>query len=88
VAARKSSTRSKPQPEAAISPEAAVEQPEGPEVDQPLDAVIVVKTVSEDGTLGVKVVPNGSVQVTEVQTLLEIGLKNFREQIGLGQAQR
>lgn len=89
MAARKSSGRSRPQPKTEEVPEQPAEDAGKTDDDAPLDAVIVVKTVNEDGSLGVNVIPNGNVQVTEVQTLLEFGLKSFREQIGLpGQSPR
>lgn len=53
------------------------------EDDQPLDAVIIVKTVTPDGNFGTSIVLNGNIQPTEVQTLIEFGLKGWRNQLGL-----
>lgn len=64
----------------------------GPEPDKvedqeveaaPLDAVIVVKDVSPDGAINTRCMVNGSVQPTEVETLLGLALKGWREQLGL-----
>lgn len=54
-----------------------------PPSDPPLDAVIVIKETDPDGNLRTNIVTNGSVQPTEVQTLLELGLKGWRERLGL-----
>lgn len=53
------------------------------EDDTPMDAVIVIKTTADDGTIKTQVMTNGTVQATEVQTLLELGLKGWRERLGL-----
>ncbi len=58
--------------------------PQGEGGDQMPDAVLVIKSIGQDGTLNVDVQTVGSVQVTEVQTLLELGLGSFRNRIGLG----
>ncbi len=50
---------------------------------QSLDVVLVIKRVAENGSISAEVVTNGNVLATEVQTLIELGLKNWREQIGL-----
>jgi hypothetical protein len=47
------------------------------------DAVLVVKSTDEDGTISVDVVALGKVMPTEVQTLLELGVGKWRQQIGL-----
>lgn len=51
--------------------------------DKPLDAVIIVKTVTPDGNFGTQVILNGDVKPTEVQTIIEFGLKGWRSQLGL-----
>jgi hypothetical protein len=65
--------------------QAAVPQaPEGGEApEQSTPGVFVTKERDGEGNLNINIVPVG-VEVTEVQTILEIGLKSFREQIGLG----
>lgn len=62
--------------------QAAKEIAAPPEEDQPLDAVIIVKELV-DGETRTKVVVNGSVQITEVETLLKLGLKGFQAEMGL-----
>lgn len=57
-------------------------------VEESFDAVIVLKEKTDDGGIRTKVVTNGSVQPTEVQTLLELAVLGWREQIGLGQSKR
>lgn len=52
------------------------------------DAVIVVKETNPDGGIATKVLMNGSIQATEVQTLLELAVLGWRDQIGLGQSKR
>lgn len=52
------------------------------------DAVIVVKEATPDGGISTKVLTNGNVQATEVQTLLELAVLGWRDQIGLGQPKR
>lgn len=49
----------------------------------PLNAVIVIKTVDDDGTIRVDPIVQGNVQATEVQTLLELGVQRWRQRIGL-----
>lgn len=56
--------------------------------EQPLNAVIVVKVEDEDGNIGTNVIPNGDVRPTEIQTLLELAINSWREQIGVGQSKR
>lgn len=59
-----------------------VDQPEeAPTVTQP-DAVVIHR-IEEDGQIRTVVQPVGDVRVTEVQTLMELGLQAWREQIGL-----
>lgn len=52
-----------------------------PEVSQP-DAVVIHR-VEEDGQIKTVVQPIGDVRPTEVQTLIELGLQSWRDQIGL-----
>jgi hypothetical protein len=54
---------------------------EAPQAD--LNAVIVVKTIDEQGNLRTQVQTSGSVQITEVQFLLEAAIKDFRKAVGL-----
>lgn len=56
--------------------------------EQPLNAVIVVKIEDENGNIGTNVIPNGDVRPTEIQTLLELAINSWREQIGVGQTKR
>lgn len=66
------------------SPEPPVIDGKAEEVETPtLDAVVIVKTVSDDGTISTDVQSNGNVQATEVQTLIEMGLRSWRAKIGL-----
>lgn len=51
--------------------------------EEPLDAVLVVKTTDDEGRITTNVLLNGNIQATEVQTLLEFGLKTWRNQLGL-----
>lgn len=47
-------------------------------------AVIVVRTVSPDGTVKAEVADlQGDVQITEVQTILELAVRGWRQRIGL-----
>jgi hypothetical protein len=57
-------------------------QVDRPIEDETLNAVIVVKE-TVDGEIRTKVVLSGTVQTTEVETLLKLGLKGFQEQMGL-----
>lgn len=61
----------------ADAPADATDAPEVP------NAVLVIKTVGEDGGIGTSIQVLGNVQITEVQTLLELGLKAFRNDVGL-----
>lgn len=58
------------------------------EPQEPLNAVIVIKEETSDGGIQTKVMTNGSIQATEVQTLLELAVIGWRDQIGLGQPKR
>ena len=53
------------------------------ETPEPLNAVVVVKTTDDEGNIGTEVVMNGNVLPTEVQTLLELAVKGWRQRIGL-----
>lgn len=84
-------TRTPKEKTPAVEPDAPVEVPaeEGKAADVGIpDGVLIVKNVDEQGNLSVNVVPTGNVQITEVQTIIEVGLRFFREQLGLGQAPR
>ncbi len=50
---------------------------------EPLDVVLIVKRLGPDGSISADVATNGAVQATEVQTLIELGLKSWRKKIGL-----
>lgn len=52
------------------------------EKETSIDAVLVLKKVEGD-SISTEVQPLGDVQATEVQTLLELGVKRWRNQIGL-----
>jgi hypothetical protein len=54
--------------------EEAATQPEG---------VLVIKNTDEDGNIFTEIVPVGDVRMTEVQTILELGVLRWRSQIGL-----
>lgn len=56
--------------------------------EEELDAVVVVKEKRPDGGINTKVLLNGSIEATEVQTLLELAVLGWRDQIGLGQPKR
>lgn len=54
-----------------------------PEVSEPeIDGVLVLKRIDGD-SITTEVQALGSVQPTEVQTLLELGVQRWRRQIGL-----
>lgn len=57
----------------------AVEEPEAPEVD----AVIVVRTKQPDGSISTEVMVQGSIELDQVQTLLELAVRGWRKRIGL-----
>ncbi len=44
---------------------------------------VVIHRLEEDGQIKTVVQPVGDVRATEVQTLLELGILSWREQIGL-----
>jgi hypothetical protein len=62
-----------------VTPEETVEEAAP---SQP-NAVLVIRKVEADGTINCDAVPLGDVQVTEVQTILELGLAGFRQKVGL-----
>lgn len=49
----------------------------------PVSAVVVVKTVDAEGNISTEIVLQGEVQATEVQTLLELAVRGWRQRIGL-----
>jgi hypothetical protein len=67
---------------AAAAPEAPVEVTE---TQQDPDAVVIVKIVDEHGNIKTGIQTLGNVQITEVATLLELGLRGFRAELGLSQ---
>ncbi len=46
------------------------------------DAVVIFKRTDEEGNVTTAIQALGNVQVTEVQTLIELGLRGFRESLG------
>jgi hypothetical protein len=50
---------------------------------QDFDAVIVIREFNEGGAVGTKIVLNGDIKATEVQTILELGIAGWRRQIGV-----
>lgn len=50
---------------------------------EPVDGVLVRVVRKEDGAVGTEVTPLGDVRVTELVTILELGLKGLRERLGL-----
>lgn len=52
------------------------------------NGVLVTKIVDADGRLSTSLQVLGDVQITEAQFLLELGIKEFRQALGLGQAGR
>lgn len=71
---RKSATQ-KPAPSPA---EATVE-------DATPNGVLIVKTTDEEGNIGTNTVPLGNVIATEVQTIIELGLKGWRQKLGFAE---
>lgn len=53
------------------------------EDDTPFNGVVIVREFNEDGGVGTKVILSGNVKPTEVQTIIDLGLKGWREQIGV-----
>lgn len=72
------------EPVDAPQPEASPPVPPAPE-EPPIDAVIVRKVIDQTGAISTEIILNGKVQPTEVQTLLELGVKGWRKQIGLSE---
>lgn len=70
-------------PEEVIEGSAEEVAPETAPDSAPPNAVVIVKTVSDDGTISTDVTTSGTVQATEVQTLIELGLRSWRSKIGL-----
>jgi hypothetical protein len=61
------------------------EAPSTPEVegDAPPNAVLIVRVEDEQGNVSTDAVPLGDVKPTEVQTIIELGLANWRAKLGL-----
>lgn len=55
--------------------------PDETENTEVLNAVIVVRRETENG-VETDVIANGDVKVTEIQTILELGLSKWRKQLG------
>lgn len=47
------------------------------------NGVLVIRKIDDEGNVSVAAVPIGDVTSTEVQTILELGLREWRERIGL-----
>jgi hypothetical protein len=56
---------------------------EGTETPKDPDAVVIVKITDDRGNVSTAVQTLGDLQATEVQTIIEIGLKGWRDQLGL-----
>lgn len=53
-----------------------------PTAEPPLNAVLVIRE-ENNGQIETKVVVNGDVRATEVETLLKLGLQGWQKQIGV-----
>lgn len=53
------------------------------EAAETIDAVVVIKQTAEDGSISTDVVLQGEVKATEVQTILELAVRGWRQRIGL-----
>lgn len=65
-----------PTEEDAVIEPAPVEQP-------PLDAVIVIREVNENGDITPRLMLNGNVTLDQVDTLLRLALKGWQTKLGL-----
>jgi hypothetical protein len=61
----------------------AAERKAAAAADKPIHGVLVARTFDKDGNVCTTVQCIGDVKVTEVATILEIGLKGFRKNIAL-----
>lgn len=50
--------------------------------EQP-NAVVVLREFAEDGGVQTKVVISGDIRITEVETILRLGLNGWQQQAGL-----
>lgn len=72
--------RRKPaEPPVKAVPDVPEEQPAA----DPLDAIIVVRETNAEGGIDTRVILNGDVRATEVETLLKLGLQGWQRQIGV-----
>lgn len=55
----------------------------GPEAQQAPPGVLVMKSKDAQGNIGVRAEPVGGVEPTEVLTLLELAIDEFRARVGL-----
>lgn len=53
-----------------------------PPPEEKPDAVVIFKRTDDEGNVTTAVQPLGDVKITEIQTLIELGLRGFREQLG------
>lgn len=62
-------------------------EPETTEVpldpEQAVDGVVVIKVTDDEGNINTQIQPLGKVQVTEIETLLGLGLNGWRAKLGL-----
>ncbi len=57
-------------------------EPKADEVTSP-NGVLVLRVVEDDGRISTTTQPLGDVKVTEIQTILELGIQDFRAKAGL-----
>ena len=74
--------KTKTEPEVIEGNAEEVEQPAAP------NGVFVIKVVDDKGNISTDLQTTGNVQATEVQTILELAIVRWREQLGFGQASR
>jgi ACT domain-containing protein len=65
--------------------ELGVETSDEPSEDAPEqpNGVLIVRIEDEEGNISTDTVPLGNVKATEVQTIIELGLSNWRAKLGL-----
>jgi hypothetical protein len=57
--------------------------PPSPAQEPTLDAVVVIRTPTEDGGYKTDITTTGDVRITEVETLMKLGLRGWLDKIGL-----
>lgn len=55
----------------------------GEKAEEAVDAVLCVRRIADDGSVTVDPQPVGDMRLTEVATVLELGLERWRQKIGL-----